>query len=70
MSWLCTGLFPLVTLPAVLSLQVKKAYGKDFNSVEAHEEMARMREHALTEVSLGQVLISISVGPGSFLSGW
>ena len=30
--------------------QVKKAYGTDMQGIEAHEEMARMREHVLSEV--------------------
>lgn len=33
-----------------LHLQVKKAYGDDMQGIEAHEEMARMREHVLSEV--------------------
>ena len=35
--------------------QVKKAYGDDMQGMEAHEEMARMREHVLTEVGVGDV---------------
>ena len=32
--------------------QVRKAYGNDMQGMEAHEEMARMREHVLTEVGV------------------
>ena len=32
--------------------QVRKAYGDDMQGMEAHEEMARMREHVLTEVGV------------------
>ena len=35
--------------------QVKKAYGNDMQGMEAHEEMARMREHVLTEVGGSRV---------------
>ena len=48
--------------PGVLSLQVKKAYGKDIGGMEAHEEMARMREHAMSEVSV-PLFISVDTIP-------
>lgn len=42
----------------IYSPQIRKAY-PDGGGMEAHEEMARMREHAMEEVSCDTINISV-----------
>ena len=37
-------------MEALFYNEIQKVYGNDAKGMEAHEDMARMREHALTEV--------------------